>query len=331
MASPDVDIIVANKTAKAHLVRCLEYIYGQVYDGRIHTTVVDNHSMDGSTFGVNSRYPQVQLFENEVDTGQAAAFNLALAHSDSPYVLFLSSDCELEPTFVGEQVAAMEGGPKIGGLAGHLISTRETMRTELTDSAGIGLKGVEPILLGNGRRLDPLEDKPREVFGPAGAAMFYSRECLENVAPDGMVFDEDLNFRHLDVDLAWRARWLGWKFWYNPKAVAAHHRGQIYVKDPERRVDMQRMTIRNHYLVYRKNLLFDGWRDYKGKLKAAVRSDVMAFGKLHGVGQGAGLWVNIRAAEPSMIKKNRALERRATVAPDSLYREIFSSKALSQR
>ncbi|MGC1185250.1 MAG: hypothetical protein WBA31_08900, partial [Candidatus Dormiibacterota bacterium] len=64
-----------------------------------------------------------------------------------------------------------------------------------------------------------------EVFGVSAAAALYRRRMLDDVALDGEVLCEDF-FAYLeDVDLDWRARWRGWRSWYEPAAKAVHRRG----------------------------------------------------------------------------------------------------------
>ena len=92
-----------------------------------------------------------------------------------------------------------------------------------------------------------------EVFGVDGAAALYRRETLEACAVEGEVFDTDFERWASDVDLAWRARLLGWKCVYEPCAVAYHVRWY----SPSTRAGMperdRRMQFRNRYLMMVKN------------------------------------------------------------------------------
>jgi GT2 family glycosyltransferase len=88
---------------------------------------------------------------------------------------------------------------------------------------------------------------------------------LEDVKVFGDYFDEAFFAYMEDVDLAWRARLLGWSAWYEAKAVAYHartfHPGRRRVMSAE----MRRMAVRNRYLMLLKNegreeLRRDWWR-----------------------------------------------------------------------
>jgi GT2 family glycosyltransferase len=65
---------------------------------------------------------------------------------------------------------------------------------------------------------DALEVEPYEVFGPSAAAALYRRTMLDDVG----LFDESYFAYYEDVDLAWRARLLGWRCLYVPTARVYH-------------------------------------------------------------------------------------------------------------
>ena len=111
-----------------------------------------------------------------------------------------------------------------------------------------------------------------EAFGADGAAALYRRETLDDCALGAEVLDEDLALWASDVDLAWRARMLGWRCAYEPRAVAYHvrtyspsTRGRLPKRD-------RRIQFRNRYLMMAKNDTAAGLvRDLHrvGRLRAA--------------------------------------------------------------
>ena len=62
-------------------------------------------------------------------------------------------------------------------------------------------------------------DKTQEVLSPDGCAALYRRKLLTQVGG----FDESFFAYGEDADLGLRARWLGWKCLYVPRAVVHHH------------------------------------------------------------------------------------------------------------
>jgi GT2 family glycosyltransferase len=91
------------------------------------------------------------------------------------------------------------------------------------------------------------------VFGPDGACGLWRRATLDDCAPDGEVFDEDLALWASDADLAWRARLLGWRAVYEPAARGRHVR--FFSPSTRSRVapEHRRLQFRNRLLMVAKN------------------------------------------------------------------------------
>ena len=98
---------------------------------------------------------------------------------------------------------------------------------EIIDSAGVSL---DPLGIAWDRGAGaPVrdDDADGEIFGASAGAALYRRELLQ--ATGG--FDERF-FAYLeDVDLAWRARWLGWKARYVPTARVRHMHSATWAED----------------------------------------------------------------------------------------------------
>ena len=72
--------------------------------------------------------------------------------------------------------------------------------------------------------------RPGLVWGADGPAPTFRRAALLAARePRGAggweILDEDFFMYKEDIDLAWRLQRLGWKAWYEPRAVAWHARG----------------------------------------------------------------------------------------------------------
>lgn len=66
-----------------------------------------------------------------------------------------------------------------------------------------------------------LYDVEEEVFGPCAGAALYRRSMLDGIG----LFDEDFFLYMEDVDLAFRARFSGWRCVYVPAARVVHFYG----------------------------------------------------------------------------------------------------------
>ena len=185
----------------------------------------------------------------------AAAINHALGRIDGDAVLLLNADCFLEPGFLA---AAMDrlGDSGVGSVAPRLLRTlgpEPGQRLDAIDAAGMVVdRRRKNGLVGHGRP-GLAHDRAAPAFGADGAAALYRRETLADCALDGEVLDEDIERWASDVDLAWRARTLGWECVYEPRAVAYH----VRTYSPSTRAHMpahdRRMQFRNRYLMMVKN------------------------------------------------------------------------------
>ena len=183
------------------------------------------------------------------------AMNAALAETSGDAVLLLNADCFLEPGFLAAARPRLEE-PRVGSVAPKLIRTLGPDpgdRLDALDAAGMVVdRRRKNTLVGHGRP-SLAYDRPGEAFGVDGAAALYRRETLEDCALGAEVFDPDFERWASDVDLAWRARLLGWRCVYEPRAVAYH----VRYYSPSTRAGMperdRAMQFRNRYLMMVKN------------------------------------------------------------------------------
>ena len=211
----DTVVVIPHWNGYHLLDRCLRALRAQRYrDFRV--VVVDNGSTDGSPDHVERTYPEICLIRSESNRGFAAAVNLGISAIDSRFVAVLNNDTEASPEWLSALVSVAESVPDVGMLASTMLLAD---RDGIIDGVGICVdragfawdcRGGEPDLHG--------DVSPFEVFGPSGGAALYRRAMLDEVG----LFDEDF-FAYLeDVDLAWRARKLGWRCLSVPDARVLH-------------------------------------------------------------------------------------------------------------
>ncbi|MGH7610779.1 MAG: glycosyltransferase family 2 protein [Candidatus Dormibacteria bacterium] len=211
--------------------------------------VVDNGSVDGSREWFQQQ-PGVQVLANSRNLGFAAAVNRGLAASSSAYVCLCNLDVRLDAGFLEAALARAESDPRIGTVAGRLRHPPEGGLTTL-DSTGHVLHRSGWVANRDSGHPDRGQRRhPEEVFGASAAAVLYRRRMLQDVALDGQVLAEDL-FAYLeDVDLDFRARWAGWRCWYEPEAGASHRRGGSGL---HRTSAIERHVVANRITVYIRN------------------------------------------------------------------------------
>lgn len=244
---PEVAVVAVNWNGGQDCQAMLASIRAQTL-APSEVVVVDNGSWDGSREWFQSQ-PDVQVLANSENLGFAAAVNQGLRSTGAAFVLFCNLDVVLDPGFLEAVVGRAGSAADIGSVGGRLRS-------------GLGgpprLDSTGHVLYRNGwvsnRDQGAPDDGRRqqadEVFGVSAAAALYRRQMLEDVAIQGEVLCEDF-FAYLeDVDLDWRARWRGWRSWYEPTATAVHRRGGTGLHATS---EIERHVVANRISVWVRN------------------------------------------------------------------------------
>ncbi len=204
----------------------------------------------------------------------AAAMNAGLAAlGPARAVLLLNADCFLEPGCLAPALQRLEE-EGVGSVAFKLLRVAgPEAEPDAIDAAGMWVdRRRKNGLFGHG---DPIAARaePGDVFGADGACALYRREVLDACGPE--VFDEDMALWITDVDLAWRARRLGWRSVYEPAATARHVRTYAPSKRQRTSEEHRRIQFRNRYLMMARN---ESARTLLANLPWIALYEVLAFG-----------------------------------------------------
>lgn len=308
-----VTAIVLAHDSGAHLEACLEALFAQTHPP-LETLLVDNASRDGACERAARRFP-VQAIRLERNLGYAAGNDLAIARARGEAVLLLNPDCRLAPDYLALTLETLASAPDVAGVQGKLLKGPGGP----IDSTGIVLtRARRNFDRGEGEPDRGQWDAPGEVFGVSGAAAVLRRSALQDVALEGEPLDASYFMYREDVDLCWRARLLGWRFLYQPRAMAWHARG--FGRADRRRAPraLRHASLRNRWATIVKN------DDLGSLLRALPR--MLAFE----AAQAA--WVLLRepslllaygdalARLPATARKRRALQARRRVPAAELER-----------
>ena len=254
-----IAVHVLTHDSARYLRPCLDGIRAQTrYPDRI--LFIDCASADGTVSWLRDErrsrgdFDLLLLDENR---GYAGGHNAGLVENNGEFVLLLNPDVRLHPRYIEEAMAVMDRHPNAGTISGRLLRADDRLEPlpgPVVDSTGLVMTRTQRHLDRGAGEIDrgQFEDE-QEIFGASGAAPLYRRAMLDDVAVRGEIFDETFFVYREDVDLAWRARLLGWTAWYAPLARAAHRRrarpGGRRSLPPE----LNRHSVRNRFLLRMKN------------------------------------------------------------------------------
>lgn len=207
-------IIIPNYNGAHFMEPCMKALEKQTVQPD-EIIVVDNGSTDGSLELLQNSYPAVRIIANEENLGFAAAVNIGIKASTTPFVLLLNNDTEAEPGMIEHLERAMRRHPRAFSVASKMI---QLYHPEYLDSTG-DLYTVTGWGVNRGNdRPSNLYNRPAYVFSACAGAALYRREVFEEIG----YFDEK-HFAYLeDIDVGYRARLNGYSNIYEPKAVVRH-------------------------------------------------------------------------------------------------------------
>ena len=231
-----VAVVIVSWNGRDHLRPCLHALATQTYPN-LKVVVVDNASTDGSPELVRNEFPQVQVIQSSKNLGFAAANNLAIRATNTPFVATLNNDTVVDPTWLQALVETAESGPGVGSVASRMVFAHAP---EVMNSSGIAIDPVGIAWDRWGGYPASMATEPGEVFGACAGAALYRREMLDDVG----LFSERF-FAYLeDVDLSWRARLRRWRCLYAPDALVRHaHSGTLGEGSPRKRYLLARNKI----------------------------------------------------------------------------------------
>jgi GT2 family glycosyltransferase len=227
-----VSVIIVNYNVEVFLEQCLESVRRAVSSMEAEIFVVDNASAVNPAGKLSGLYPEVVFISNDVNSGFAAANNLALPRCAGRYVLLLNPD-----TVIGEEslinlCSFMDAHLEAGAAGVRMLNGRgcflpESKRGFPTPWASFcklfGLSRLfprQPLLAGYNLSYLP-EAQTNSVDVLAGAFMLIRRSALDRVG----LLDEAFFMYGEDIDLSWRIRRAGYVNYYIPQRIL-HYKGE---------------------------------------------------------------------------------------------------------
>ncbi|NJL72014.1 MAG: glycosyltransferase [Candidatus Competibacteraceae bacterium] len=190
--------------------------------------MVDNASRDGSADCLEAVPLPLMVLRNDRNRGFAAACNQGAALATAETLLFLNPDTRLKPEAILRPLAelALRTDERIGLVGIRLEDAqgnvaRKCARFPTPGRLVAHTLGLDRLLPG---RFPPHfivewdHLSTREVDQPMGAFLMVRRRVFEQLQG----FDERFFLYYEDVDLALRARGIGWKSLYLAEAAVVH-------------------------------------------------------------------------------------------------------------
>lgn len=223
-----VSVITVTHNHASYIGRCLDALVPEVERVGGEVIVVDNRSDDDSA-AIARQYPSVKLHINKNRQGFSANNNFGMALANSPYLLLLNPDTEVQPGALETLTQFMNSHPTVGMCGAQLLFPDGTIqpspRRFPTFASVLARRTPLRVFLRhstlNQRHLmqDLDHSQIQAVDWLLGACMFIRREVLNTVGP----LDEGYFLYVEDIDWAQRMWSSGWEIYYVPTAQILHH------------------------------------------------------------------------------------------------------------
>lgn len=209
-----VTIIIPNYNGTEYIKDCLDSLTNQSMTD-IHIIVVDNASADGSDDFVEKEFPQVELVRLKENYGFCRAVNEGIKRTKTEYLILLNNDTKADKDFIKNLYECIDAHPDTFSVAAKML---QMYHPDKIDAAGdlyccLGWA----FSLGKDKKASKY-NKESVIFSSCGGAAIYRKSVFEQIG----YFDE-LHFSYLeDVDVGYRARIMGYKNRFTPKAIVYH-------------------------------------------------------------------------------------------------------------
>lgn len=226
-----LDIVIVNWNTGLQLVECIRSLKGAEQGGiEIRKVViVDNASSDGSAAGLSDRDLPLHVIRNSTNRGFAAACNQGARTCDSEFILFLNPDTVLQSDSLAGPLRFMSAAENASvGICGiQLVDengnvARSCSRFPTPKRLWAQILGLDRFYPSSTQKMHDWDHRGSRTVDQVIGAFFLIRRSLF-VTLCG--FDERFFLYFEEVDLALRARNLGFHNHYLANARAFHRGG----------------------------------------------------------------------------------------------------------
>jgi len=221
--SSRIFIIVVNWNGFEVTKDCLDSLSRLDYSN-YEIIIVDNGSSDDSCKLLRLKYPNIQILENKNNLGFAAACNAGLRYAadrQAEYCFLLNNDATVTPTILTEFVLTAERYPEAGIFGAKIYYQHDPLR----------IWRVRPVWQEKKFSFDNvgtdeiddkgLFDQTAEIDYANGCALFMRMEVVKRIG----LMDEKFFMYYEEIDWCFRAREVGYKILFVPKAKVWHRVG----------------------------------------------------------------------------------------------------------
>ncbi len=210
-------VVIPNWNGAHYIKECIDSLLAQSV--KCNIVIVDNASTDDSDKILAAYKDEITVLKQTKNLGFAGGVNVGIRYAlknKAKYIALFNNDAVADKNWIEELLATINSDDKLGMAASNLM---QIDKIHIDSTGDIYCQSGMACPRGRNEVQSGQYDKHTDVFGVCAGASLYRAELFDNVG----LFDEKF-FAYLeDVDISFRARLMGWKAEYSPKAIAFHH------------------------------------------------------------------------------------------------------------
>lgn len=253
----DLSIIIVNYNVKEFLLNLLDSLYKSIPGYESEIIVVDNASDDGSVEAVQSRFPKVNLIDNEINVGFGAANNQGLEIAKGKYIVLINPDTIVKEDTFTKLIEFLKTTPDAGMVGCKVLNPDGTLQlpcrrsfpgpwTSFTKITGLSTLFPKSKLFAKYNLTYLDENETYEVDAISGSFMMMRKEVYEKT--NG--FDPQFFMYGEDLDLCYRTQKEGYNVYYVHTTEIIHYKGESTKRS---NIDETKVFYDAMYLFVRKH------------------------------------------------------------------------------
>jgi GT2 family glycosyltransferase len=242
-----LNIYVLNWNQPNLTVDCVNSLVNQSENIKFKIIIIDNGSTDNSIIIFKSKFPEIQILENQMNLGFQGGMNRGLSHGfnqNADYILILNNDTIADPMMIEELFKNL---PKDAALISPIIYYYDSPNRIWS----MGGK-INPIFLEVTRFLDFSQSPPQKAiiheFIPSCAWLLKS----EIITKIGYLDESYYPIYYDDLDYCLRIKRQGYKIYIIPQAKLWHK--VSLSSGGEKSPNERYLMARNSGYYFRKNM-----------------------------------------------------------------------------
>ncbi|XOU94474.1 MAG: glycosyltransferase family 2 protein [Candidatus Kerfeldbacteria bacterium] len=317
MSRIDTSIVIVNWNGLKHLQVCFESLLKQSYTN-FNIIFVDNGSVDDSVGFIKDNFPQVTIIQLKKNFGFAEGNNMgireALKNNQIQYIVALNNDTEVKSDWLENLITVVKHDKMVGVVASKTLFFDQ--RDKIDSAGDFFLAGTMKVVTRGYQEIDKGQyNNIQECFSARAAAVLYKTEMLKSVELHGDYFDSNFFAYIEDTDLSIRARLMGWKILYSPKAIVYH------------KVAATSSNISHAFRKYYsgRNRLFTMIKNYPVKLWPKVMNGSESVDRNYSLSFIKSLYVYIKIillvlfSFPSLLVKRKIIQNKKKINTQQIY------------